>query len=63
MFVEQTSNISNKKLDPNKAHEYDKISICMLKLCGDSINIPFKNCLNKRIFPNVSKKANVASIN
>ena len=39
----------------------------MLKLCGDSINIPlatiFKNYLNKIIFPNVRKKANVASIN
>ena len=24
-------------LDPNKAHGHDKISICMLKICGDSI--------------------------
>ena len=25
-----------KELDPNKAHGHDMISICMLKLCGDS---------------------------
>ena len=29
-----------KKLDPNKAHGHDKISIRMLKLYGDSINRP-----------------------
>ena len=36
-----------KKLDPNKAHGHDMISIRMLKLCGDSIwkplEIIFKN--------------------
>ena len=63
--IEQVSNII-KKLDPNKAHGHDKISIRMLKLCGDSINSPlatiFKNCLNERIFPNDWKKANVVPI-
>ena len=27
-------------LDPNKAHGHDKIIICMLKICGDSICRP-----------------------
>ena len=52
-----------KKLDRNKAHEHDMISIRMLKLCGDSIwkplEIIFKNCLKVGIFPNEWKKANV----
>ena len=42
-----------KKLDPNKAHGHDMVSIRMLKLCGDSIwkplEIIFKNCL-KRVY-------------
>ena len=63
--VEHFSNII-KKLDPNKAHGHDKISIRLLKLCGDSINRPlatiFKNCFNERIFPNDWKKANVVPI-
>ena len=50
--IEQVSNII-KKLDPNKVHGHDKISIGMLKLCQDSTNRPFanmfKNCFNKRI--------------
>ena len=41
------------KLDPNKAHGHDMISIRMLKLCGDSIwkplEIIFKNCLEEGI--------------
>ena len=36
-------------LDPNKAHGPDEISICILKICGDSVcrslNIIFKTCL------------------
>ena len=55
-----------KKLDPNKAHGHDMISIRMLKLCGDSIwkplEIIFKNCLKEGIFPNEWKKANVVPI-
>ena len=37
------------KLDPNKAHGYHQIGICMLKMFGDAIIKPlftvFKNCL------------------
>ena len=63
--VEQVNNII-KKLDPNKVHGHDKISIRLLKLCGDSINRPLatilKNYFNERIFPNDCKKANVVLI-
>ena len=53
-----------KKLDPNKAHGHDMISIRMLKLCQDPIwkrlEIIFKSCLKKGIFSDKWKKANVA---
>ena len=52
-----------KKLDPNKAHGHDMISIRMLKLCGDSIwkplEIIFINWLKEAIFANEWKKANI----
>ena len=55
-----------KKLDPNKAHGHDMITIHMLKLCGDSIwkplEIIFKNCLKEGMFPDEWKKANVVTI-
>ena len=57
-----------KKLDSNKAHGHELISILkrMLKLCGDSIwkplEIIFKNCLKEGVFPNEWKKANVVPI-
>ena len=51
-----------KKLDPNKAHGHDMMSIRMLKLSGDSIwkplEIIFKNCLKEGIFPDEWKRAN-----
>ena len=31
-----------KNLDPNKAHGHDKISIGMLKLCGESVLPPLE---------------------
>ena len=43
-------------LEPNKAHGHDEISICMLKICGDSI------CLRTGIFPLEWKKANIVAI-
>ena len=43
------------KLDPNKAHGHDMISIRVIKLFGDSIYKPlemnFKSSLNQGIFP------------
>ena len=53
-------------LDPNQAHGHDKISICILKICGDSIfrplNIIFKTCLRTSKFPLEWKKANIVPI-
>ena len=48
-------------LDHNKAHGHDMMSICMLKIYGDSINKPlgliFRACLHHEIFPQNWKKA------
>ena len=55
-----------KNLDPNKAHDHDMISICMLKLCGKSICKPldliFQSCMKRGKFPTEWKKANVAPV-
>ena len=44
-----------KKLDSNKAHGHDEISIGMLKICGSSVcrslQIIYKSCLDKGNFP------------
>ena len=42
--TEQVSTII-KKVDLQKAHEHGKISVCMLKLCNDSINTLIVPCL------------------
>ena len=51
------------KLDLNKAHGEDVISIRILKLCDKSIckalSSIFKSCLTEGIFPSEWKKANV----
>ena len=43
------------KLDSNKAHGHDEISITMLKICGSSVCRPlqiiYKSCLDKEKFP------------
>ena len=50
-------------LDPNKAHGHGMISICMLKICRNSIYIPlqliFRSCIENWKFPPEWKKANV----
>ena len=59
-----------QKLDPNKAnHGHDMISICMLKICGNSIYKPlqliFRSCIENREFPpewTELKKANVVPV-
>ena len=62
--VEDIKNIN--KLDSNKAHGDDLISIRMLKSCNKSIckplSIIFKSCLTEGIFPFEWKKANVVPI-
>ena len=54
------------KLDSNKAHGHDKISICMIKICstliGKPLRIIFNHCIDNGIYPCKSKKANVAPI-
>ena len=51
------------KLDPNKAHGHDKMSICMIKICSTSIYKPlrfiFNHCIDSGIYPCEWKKANV----
>ena len=52
-----------KCFDPNKAQGHDMMSICMLKICGDSIYKPlhliFRASLDQGTFPLCFKKANV----
>ena len=49
-----------KNRNPNKAHGFDMISICMLKICRDSIlktlELIFKPCLENEKFPIEWKK-------
>ena len=64
-LVEDIKNII-KKLDSNKAHSDDMISIRLLKLCDQSIckplSIIFKSCLSQRIFPSEWRKGNAVPI-
>ena len=50
-------------LNPNKAHDHDSISICMLKICGNNICNPleliFKQALTTGVFPSAWKKGNI----
>ena len=54
------------KLDPNKAHIHDMISIRVLKISGDAIIEPLfkilKNCLKCGIFLDDWKKGNIVPI-
>ena len=54
------------KLDPNKAHGHDMLSIRMIKLCGNSIckplSIIFNDCLKEGKFPSDWKKAHVVPV-
>ena len=54
------------KLDSNKAHGHDEISIRMLKICGSSVCRPlqiiYKSCLDRGKFPQEWKKANVVPV-
>ena len=56
-----------QKIDPNKAHGHNMISIRMLKMCGNTIYKPlqliFRSCIENRKFPSKWKKANVVPIN
>ena len=62
------SNITEhiRKLNINKAHGNDGITLRILKICDDSISTPlfmiYKNCISKGYFPKKWKKANVSPI-
>ena len=55
-----------RRLDANKAHGHDMLSIRMIKLCRNTIckplSITFKDCLNEGKFPHEWKKANVVPV-
>ena len=55
-----------RKLDPNKAHGHDQISIRMLQICDKSISKPmylvFSSCMESGIFPAEWKMANVVPV-
>ena len=55
-----------QNLNPNKAHGHDKISIWMLKICGNSLYRPSEliliDCLVNGIFPSVWKKGNIVPV-
>ena len=55
-----------KKLNENKAHGHDEISIKLIKICGNAISKPlfiiFKNCISKSYFPKKWIKANVVPV-
>ena len=51
-----------QNLNPNKAHGHDKISIWMLKLYGDSLELIFKDCLINGILLFDWKKGNIVPV-
>ena len=55
-----------QNLNPNKAHGHDKISIRMLKICGNSLCRPleliFTDCLENGIFRSDWKKGNLVPV-
>ena len=55
-----------QNLNPNKAHDHDKISIRMLKLCGDllyrTLELIFNDCLASGISPSDWKKGNIVPV-
>ena len=55
-----------QKLDPNKVHGQDNISIRIIKICGKSIFKPlrktFEECLRTGTFPLEWKRGNVVPI-
>ena len=55
-----------QNLNPNKAHGSDKISIRMIKICGNSLckalEMIFHSCIVKGEFPSEWKKANVVPV-
>ena len=55
-----------KRLNPNKAHGHDQISIKMIQICGDSIILPlgiiFHSAIKSSHFPDSWKKVNTTPV-
>ena len=55
-----------KKIDPNKAHGHDQISIRMLEICDKTkckpLYLIFSSCIESRIFPIEWKMVNLVRI-
>ena len=55
-----------KNLNPNKAHEWDNVSIRMMQLCGNTtvktLKYLFESSLTAGIFPEDWKKANIITV-
>ena len=55
-----------QNLYPNKVHGHDMLSICMLKVCSQSIckllDLIFQSCIKHEEFPTEWKKANVVPV-
>ena len=53
-----------QNLNPNKAHGYDNISIWMLKICGDTIDLElvFKQAFITGVYPSDWKKSNIVPV-
>ena len=54
------------KINPNKAHGFDDISVKMIKLCPELLASPlkliFEKCIQEGSFPKSWKKANVQPV-
>ena len=63
--ISSISEIINK-LNPTKAHEWEGISIQLLKICSEEISIPLKLIFIKSfragIYPEIWKRANVQPV-
>ena len=59
-------NVIINKLNPDKAHGYDSISVTMLQLCASEITFPlqiiFQKCITSGMFPDFWKYAKVQPI-
>ena len=55
-----------RSLNPDKAHDWDDISVRMIKLCDKALVFPlkfiFENYLRQGVFPEKWKKANVVPV-
>ena len=55
-----------RSLNPKKAHGWDEISVCMIKIIDDVLVAPlkiiFESCIQNCIFPEIWKMANIVPV-